>query len=118
MAFTITSDKTDGESMYEGQIIAYTLKPLLGIKVKWMTEITHIKPHDYFVDEQRFGPYKLWHHRHIFKKTPTGVEMQDMVNYALPFGFIGTLAHKLFLRKRIEAIFDYRTKVLNDIFRK
>lgn len=117
MDFVITSDKKDGEKMYAGQIITYTIKPMLGIPVKWMTEITHVKEGEYFVDEQRFGPYKLWHHNHTFKKTATGVEMHDEVNYVLPFGFIGTLAHSLFIRKRIEYIFSYRTKVLNELFK-
>jgi ligand-binding SRPBCC domain-containing protein len=118
MHFVITSDRKAGETMYPGQIITYTLKPLLGIKVKWMTEITHVKDGEYFIDEQRFGPYKLWHHRHSFKQTAGGVEMHDEVNYVLPFGFLGTLAHTLFIRKRIEAIFAYRTKVVEDYFRK
>ena len=118
MGFMITSDKKDGEKMYAGQIITYILKPMLGIPVKWMTEISHVKEGDYFIDEQRFGPYKLWHHRHSFKKTATGVEMNDEVNYVLPMGFLGTIAHKLFVRKRIEHIFDYRVKVLDDFFKK
>jgi ligand-binding SRPBCC domain-containing protein len=118
MGFMITSDKKDGEKMYAGQIITYILKPMLGIPVKWMTEITHVKEGDYFIDEQRFGPYKLWHHCHSFKKTATGVEMNDEVNYVLPMGFLGTIAHKLFVRKRIEHIFDYRMKVLDDFFKK
>ena len=118
MSFIITSDKKGGEKMYAGQIITYILKPMLGIPVKWMTEITHVKEGEYFIDEQRFGPYKLWHHRHSFKKTATGVEMNDEVNYVLPFGILGTIAHKLFVRKRIEEIFTYRTKVVDDFFRK
>lgn len=118
MGFIITSDKKDGEKMYAGQIITYIIKPMLGIPVKWMTEITHVKEGDYFIDEQRFGPYKLWHHRHSFKKTATGVEMHDEVNYVLPMGFFGTIAHKLFVRKRIEYIFEHRTKVLDDFFKK
>ncbi|MBL7935237.1 MAG: SRPBCC family protein [Bacteroidia bacterium] len=116
MGFIITSDKKDGEKMYAGQIITYILKPMLGIPVKWMTEITHVKEGEYFIDEQRFGPYKLWHHRHSFKKIATGVEMHDEVNYALPFGILGTMAHNLFIRKRIEYIFEYRTKVLEQQF--
>lgn len=116
MNFIITSDKKDGEVMYPGQIITYTLKPLLGIKVNWMTEITHVKEGEYFIDEQRFGPYKLWLHRHSFKKTATGVEMHDDVNYVIPFGIIGTIAHQLFIKKRIEAIFAYRTKAVTAIF--
>jgi ligand-binding SRPBCC domain-containing protein len=116
MHFVITSDKKDGETMYPGQIITYTLKPLLGIKVKWMTEITHVVDGHYFIDEQRFGPYKLWHHQHSFKRTATGVDMYDEVNYVLPFGIIGTIAHWLFIRKRIESIFSYRLKVVEDTF--
>ena len=81
-----------------------------------MTEITHVKEGEYFIDEQRFGPYKLWHHRHSFKKTSTGVEMHDEVNYVLPFGILGTIAHKLFIRKRVEEIFTYRTKVVEKLF--
>lgn len=118
MNFMITSDKKDGEEMYAGQIITYTLTPLLGIKVKWMTEITHVKEGHYFVDEQRFGPYKLWHHRHTFVSTPYGVDMYDDVNYVLPFGILGTIAHALFVRKRIEEIFKYRTKVVEELFGK
>ena len=118
MNFTVTSDKKDGETMYVGQIISYTLKPLLGIKVKWMTEITYVKEGHYFVDEQRFGPYKLWHHKHTFVATPDGVDMYDDVNYVLPLGFLGTIAHALFIRKRIEEIFKYRTKVVEELFGK
>lgn len=118
MNFVVTSDKKDGEAMYAGQIITYTLTPLLGIKVKWMTEITHVKEGHYFVDEQRFGPYKLWHHRHTFVATPDGVDMYDDVNYVLPFGILGTIAHALFVRKRVEEIFKYRTKVVEELFGK
>ena len=118
MGFVISSDKKDGEKMYPGQIITYIIKPLLGIPIKWMTEITHVKEGNYFIDEQRFGPYKLWHHKHSFKKTSTGVEMHDEVNYVLPFGFLGTVAHMLFIRKRIEYIFEYRTKFVDDFFGK
>ena len=118
MNFVVTSDKKDGETMYPGQIITYTLTPILGIRVKWMTEITHVKEGHYFVDEQRFGPYKLWHHKHTFVETPTGTEMYDEVNYVIPFGFLGTIAHGLFVRKRIEDIFKYRTKVVEELFGK
>lgn len=118
MNFRVTSDKKDGENMYPGQIITYTLTPLFGIRVKWMTEITHVVPGHYFIDEQRFGPYKLWHHRHTFTATPNGTDMHDEVNYVLPFGFLGAIAHSLFVKKRIEAIFTYRTKVIEDLFGK
>lgn len=116
MNFTVTSDKKDGETMYPGQIITYTLTPLFGIRVKWMTEITHVVPGHYFIDEQRFGPYKLWHHKHTFIATPNGTDMYDEVNYVLPFGFLGSMAHGLFLKKRIEDIFKYRTKVVEELF--
>ena len=115
MGFNIIS-KHHGEKMYAGQIITYILKPMLGIPVKWMTEISHVKEGEYFIDEQRFGPYKLWHHRHSFKKTATGVEMHDEVNYVLPFGILGSIANKLFIRKRVEEIFTYRTKVVEKMF--
>lgn len=116
MNFVITSDRKDGEAMYPGQIITYTLTPLLGIRVKWMTEITHVVENHYFIDEQRFGPYKLWHHRHTFVVTPTGTDMHDEVNYVLPFGILGRIAHRLFVRKRIEEIFAYRRKVVEELF--
>ena len=116
MGFIITSAKKDGQKMYAGQIITYILKPMFGIPVKWMTEITHVKDAEYFIDEQRFGPYKLWHHRHSFTKTATGVEMNDEVNYVLPFGIFGSIAHALFIRKRVEEIFTYRTKVVDKLF--
>jgi len=116
MNFVITSDKKDGESMYAGQIITYTLTPVFGIRVKWMTEIVHVKEGEYFIDEQRFGPYKLWHHKHTFIPTANGVTMHDHVNYMLPFGLLGTIAHGLFIRKRVEEIFTYRTKVVEQLF--
>ncbi len=118
MGFIITSDKKDGQKMYAGQIITYIIKPMFGIPVKWMTEITHVKEGEYFIDEQRFGPYKLWHHRHAFKQKDDGIEMYDEVNYVLPFGFIGKIAHALFIRKKIEGIFKYRAKVVEQLFSK
>ena len=108
--------KSGGDKAYPGQIITYTIKPLLGIPLHWMTEITHVKENEYFVDEQRFGPYALWHHTHLFKAVDGGVEMTDVVNYKMPFGFIGELAHLLFVKKQIEGIFDYRNQRLTSIF--
>ena len=118
MNFTVTSDKKEGENMHIGQIITYTLTPVLGIRMKWMTEITHIKEGHYFVDEQRFGPYKLWHHKHTFIETSNGVDMYDEVNYVLPLGFLGTIAHSLFVKKQLEHVFIYRTKVTEELFGK
>ncbi len=97
-----------GEEMYPGQIIEYKVKPLLGIPVYWMTEITHVEKERYFVDEQRFGPYSLWHHQHHFKAIPGGVEMTDIVHYKIPFGFLGDIAQWLFVKKNLQQIFTYR----------
>jgi len=101
-----------GDKMYPGQIIEYTVKPVLGIPLYWMTEITHVEDKKYFVDEQRFGPYRMWHHQHHFKLTDKGVEMTDIVHYKLPLGFLGKIAHSLFVKKQLKQIFDYRYKVV------
>jgi ligand-binding SRPBCC domain-containing protein len=115
MNFQILSDQ---ERMYAGQIIRYHVSPILGIPLFWMTEITHVKDKQYFVDEQRFGPYALWHHKHFFKAIPGGIEMTDLLDYKLPLGFLGNIAHALFVRRQIESIFEYRNKVLAERFGK
>jgi ligand-binding SRPBCC domain-containing protein len=115
MNMTVTGN-TGTEKMYAGQVITYTVSPLLGIKLFWMTEITHVQPPQYFVDEQRFGPYLLWHHLHRFKEVEGGVEMEDLVHYKLPFSFLGKIAHALFVKKQLQEIFEYRTKVLEKKF--
>ncbi len=97
-----------GENMYTGQVIEYKVSPVLGIPVYWMTEITHVEQHKYFIDEQRFGPYSLWHHQHHFKPVDGGVEMTDIVHYKLPFWFLGDIANFLFVEKQLKEIFDYR----------
>ena len=106
------------EQMYEGLIISYTVKPILGIKLNWVTEITHIKDKNYFVDEQRSGPYKMWHHEHILEETNDGIIMKDIISYIPPYGFIGQILNKLFIKKQVREIFQYRTKVLDEIFKK
>jgi len=106
------------EQMYEGLIISYTVKPILGIKLNWVTEITHIKDKNYFVDEQRSGPYKMWHHEHILEETNDGIIMKDIISYIPPYGFIGLILNKLFIKKQVREIFQYRTKVLDEIFKK
>lgn len=116
MGFIITNEPAD--NMFQGQIITYKVSPLLGIKINWMTEITTVKQNEYFIDEQRFGPYSLWHHRHHFYEIDGGVKMIDEVNYKLPFGFIGRIAHGLFIKKKLKSIFDYREKVLLEMFGK
>jgi len=101
---------------YAGQIITYKIKPLLNIPMNWVTEITQCVEGQYFIDEQRFGPYKFWHHQHHFMKTEGGVLMQDILHYALPFGPLGELMGKLFIHKKVMNIFSYREKKLNEIF--
>lgn len=115
MGFDITSESLPGE-MYEGMIISYKVSPLLGIKTTWVTEITHVKEGHYFVDEQRVGPYKIWHHQHFLEETVHGTLMTDIVSYSPPFGLLGKIANKLVVRKKLAEIFDYRTKVLNELF--
>jgi len=102
--------------MYPGQIIQYEVTPLLGIKMNWVTEITHVVQNEYFVDEQRFGPYALWHHKHSLTPIEGGVLMHDVVHYKLPLGFLGRIAHALFVKKQIQNIFDYRTQQLELLF--
>ena len=89
------------DKMYPGMFIKYSVKPLLGIPTNWVTEITHVKEFEYFVDEQRHGPYTIWHHQHHFKEENDGVLMTDIVDYKLPFGIIGKIAHKLFIEKKL-----------------
>ena len=93
-----------GEKMYAGQIIEYTVKPVLGIPLYWMTEITHVKHQKYFIDEQRYGPYELWHHQHHFKATENGVEMTDIIHYKLPLWFLGDIANALFVKDQLTTI--------------
>ncbi|MDA3891503.1 MAG: SRPBCC family protein [Salinivirgaceae bacterium] len=115
MGFDIISDDLP-EKMYEGMMIAYKVSPLWGIKTTWVTEITHIKDQHYFVDEQRVGPYKVWHHQHFLEVTPQGTLMKDIVSYQPPFGFIGGIVNKLIIKKKLEEIFTYREKILKQVF--
>jgi ligand-binding SRPBCC domain-containing protein len=105
-----------GDEAYPGQIITYKVKPILGIAVFWMTEITHVKRLKFFVDEQRKGPYKLWHHQHHFKPVEGGVEMTDLVHYSLPFGILGDLANTLIVRNKLNEIFHYRFEKIEQLF--
>lgn len=107
-----------GEKMYPGQIIEYKVSPVLGIPLYWMTEITHVEDKKYFVDEQRFGPYLLWHHQHHFRETPEGVEMTDIVHYKIPFWFLGDIAHALFVKRQLTKIFDFRYKAAEKLWGK
>ncbi len=116
MGFTIL-DGAD-RPMFQGQIIQYIVKPFAGYSTKWVTEITHVKEGEYFVDEQRFGPYTLWHHKHFIKEIDGGVEMEDIIDYKIPFGFLGQLAHPLVVKKQLRQIFEYRETKLNELFGK
>jgi ligand-binding SRPBCC domain-containing protein len=105
-----------GSSMYAGQIIEYKVSPVMNIPLYWMTEITHVSDKKFFVDEQRFGPYSLWHHQHHFREVEGGVEMTDIVHYKLPMGWLGDLAHMLFVKKQLQQIFDYRYTAVEKLF--
>ena len=114
MGFNILSGAD--RPMFSGQIIQYIVTPVMGIKTKWVTEITHVIDKKYFVDEQRFGPYALWHHKHFIKDIDGGIEMEDIIDYKLPFGFLGNLMHPVLVRPKLEEIFNYRTKKLEELF--
>ncbi|GGB80644.1 SRPBCC family protein [Dyadobacter sediminis] len=115
MGFVVTSSH-HGEKMYAGQIIRYIVKPVLGIPLKWVTEITHVSENHYFVDEQRFGPYAFWHHQHRFTAIDEGVLMEDILHYKVPLGFIGNFVDAVFVRNEVNNIFRYRKKVLEERF--
>lgn len=114
MGFHILSG--DERPMFPGQIIQYKVSPFPGFTTKWVTEITHVKEGEYFVDEQRFGPYSLWHHKHFIKEIEGGVEMEDIIDYKLPLGVLGQLAHPLLVKKQLLTIFKYRETKLNELF--
>lgn len=115
MGFNITS-KITNEKMYPGMIISYKISPVLGIKTTWVTEITHVKEKEYFIDEQRVGPYSMWHHEHKIEAIEGGVLMTDIVSYKPPFGFLGSIANVLLIKKQLEGIFNYRTAAVEKIF--
>ena len=114
MGFDIVSGAD--KEMYPGQIIEYVVKPVMGIPNKWVTEITHVVENKFFVDEQRFGPYALWHHKHFLKEIKGGVEMEDLIHYKVPFGIIGQLVNPILVRPKLEEIFEFRRKKLIELF--
>jgi ligand-binding SRPBCC domain-containing protein len=114
MGFNILSGAD--RPMFAGQIIQYIVTPVLGIKTKWVTEITHVLDKEYFVDEQRFGPYALWHHKHFIKEIDGGVEMEDIIDYKVPFGIIGQLFHPIIVKPKLDEIFNYRKQKLEELF--
>lgn len=113
MNFKILSELP--EKMYAGMIIAYKVKPIPLLNFNWVTEITQVKEKEFFIDEQRFGPYKFWHHQHFFEEIENGVLVKDEVNYLLPYGIIGKLALP-FVKSRLNKIFDFREKKMKEIF--
>lgn len=114
MSFDIVSPID--RKMYPGQIIEYIVTPIAGIKTKWVTEITHVLDKQYFVDEQRFGPYALWHHKHFINPVKGGVEMEDLIHYKLPLGWLGQLVQPILVKPKLQEIFDYRKQKLIELF--
>ena len=106
----------DDRPMFAGQIIQYIVTPVMGIPTKWVTEITHVEFQKYFVDEQRFGPYDLWHHKHFLKEIPGGVEMEDIVDYKIPMGILGQMVHPILVKPKLNEIFEYRRTKLIELF--
>jgi ligand-binding SRPBCC domain-containing protein len=116
MNLVVTSVYSGDDKIYPGMIITYKVSPVLGIKMNWMTEITHVKQGAYFADEQRFGPFALWHHQHHFKTIKGGVLMTDILNYAIPYGVIGRFINTVLVAKQIKKIFNYREKAIVGLF--
>ena len=114
MGFIVRTELPD--KMYEGLMIEYTVRPMLGIPMNWITEIKTVKNHSFFVDEQRKGPYRIWHHEHHFKEVEGGVEMTDIVSYELPLGFLGRLMHPILVKNKLKEIFDYRRQKVDELF--
>lgn len=118
MGFEIINGITPDDKMFAGQVIAYKISPLPGFRTEWVTEITHVKEGEYFIDEQRFGPYSFWHHRHQLKSIEGGVLMEDNVHYKIPFGILGSFMHTIFIKSQLEKIFRFREKALESKFGK
>jgi len=114
MGFIVRTELPD--KMYEGLMIEYTVRPMLGIPMNWITEIKTVKNHSFFVDEQRKGPYRIWHHEHHFKEVEGGVEMTDIVSYELPLGFLGRLMHPILVKNKLKEIFAYRRQKVDELF--
>ncbi|MEJ2883252.1 SRPBCC family protein [Pedobacter sp. GR22-6] len=116
MAFEVTSKPEHIKKMYKGMIITYKVSPALGIKLDWMTEITQVEQENYFIDEQRFGPYKFWHHQHHFKAIEGGTEMRDILTYGLPMGIFGRVANEVFVAAKLQQIFKFRKEKVIELF--
>lgn len=101
---------------YAGQLITYEVTPLLGIKTKWVSKITQVEYLKYFTDEQLYGPYAMWHHTHFIKEIEGGVEMEDVIYYKVPFGFLGKIFHPILVKPQLEKIFKFRSEKLIELF--
>lgn len=115
LGFEITSSFFN-RKMYQGQAITYKVSPIAGIKMDWATIITSVNAPHFFVDEQRVGPYALWHHQHHFEENDKGVLMTDIVTYALPWYAFGPIGHSIIVRRKLEEIFNYRYKIVEQMF--
>lgn len=115
MKFEITSNQLP-DHMYPGMIIRYKVSPLPFFRVTWVTEITQVKDQSFFIDEQRVGPFRLWHHQHILTPTDDGVLMEDIVTYQPPLGILGAIANSLFIKRQLKRIFSYRKEVVEKLF--
>lgn len=107
----------DLRKAYQGQIICYKIKVLPMIRLNWVTEIAHLKEQKYFVDEQRFGPYRFWYHEHLFEEFDGKTRMIDIVHYKLPVLPLAVLVNKFFVRPKLEGIFNYRSQKIFEIFK-
>ena len=116
MTFKITSELP--AKMYEGMFITYKVSPMFNIPLDWCTEITHISEPNFFIDEQRKGPYSIWHHEHHFESVEGGVMMTDILSYDIGLSVFGWIAGKLFVDSKVSGIFEYRTKKLEQLFGK
>ncbi|RSC95718.1 SRPBCC family protein [Tenacibaculum singaporense] len=115
MGFQITSEVD--KKAYAGQIITYKVGILPGVKSNWVTEITQVKEQQFFIDEQRFGPYAMWHHEHWFEELPEGKTlMKDKISYKIPFGFLGHIAQSIFIKRQLKGIFKHRYSTLEKLF--
>ena len=114
MSFDIISGAE--KPMFAGQIIQYLVTPILGIKTKWVSEITHFEEKKYFVDLQLYGPYALWHHKHFINKIDGGVELEDIIDYKVPLGILGQMVHPFIVKPKLEEIFNYRQQKMIEIF--
>lgn len=104
--------------MYAGQILQYSVTPLAGLKTEWISEITQYKHQKYFVDVQLYGPYAFWHHKHFVHEIDGGVEIEDIIDYKIPFGFLGQLLHPIIVKPKLESIFNYRKEQMEKLFGK